>query len=68
MSRVAVDIDWSEDDEPKTARDPSAQRTALANAVSVLVPADLLWLRTTVEQELLRRGFTSIQTCSVDHD
>lgn len=41
------------------SKDPEAQRTALADTVRVLTPVDLLWLRTAVEQELLRRGFKS---------
>ena len=41
------------------SKDASEQRTVLADTVRVLTPVDLLWLRTAVEQELLRRGFKS---------
>ena len=45
---------WSDEDVP--AVDAPAQR-ALSAKVREMVPADLLRLRTAVEQELLRRGF-----------
>lgn len=35
------------------------RREDLARIVNNLTPVDLLWLRTTVEQELQRRGFKS---------
>jgi hypothetical protein len=38
--------------------DASTQRADLTNTVRALTPVDLLWLRTTVEDELLRRGYT----------
>lgn len=54
MSSPRVLVEWDEEDDPRT---PTVNRPELARIVRAQTPVDLLWLRTTVEDELLRRGY-----------
>jgi len=54
-----INLEWNDSDDPPTLPDPTTQRRALADALRELTPVDLLWMRTRVEEELQRRGFSA---------